>query len=570
LNPLKKHIGDIVADISGIPLSKVLDTLEIPPDENFGDYGFPCFQLARQFKQAPAMIAKELASRIAADDFIKSVSAEGPYINFKLKEGKVIDHVCREIFARGEEYGKSDVGEGKTIIIEYSSPNIAKPMSIGHLRSTVIGAALKRIYENLGYKVISINHLGDWGTQFGKLVTAYRRWADEKKMETEPIKELYRVYVKIHEEAESNDAIDNESRGIFSKLEAGDAEIVELWRKFVDLSWQEFKRIYDILGIKFDFVHGESFYQDKLPNVIDLLKKKNLCQVSQGALIVPLDQFDMEPLLLRKKDGSTLYATRDLAAAMFRYDNYKFDRMLYVVGGEQSLHFRQFFKVLELAGFDWVNRCRHVDFGWVKLGSEMMSTRKGNVVFLEDVLDQAVNKAAKIIETNSPNLENKEIIARQVGVGAVVFTDLSVRRQTDVSFDWDRMLDFQGHSGPYLQYAHARLGSVLRKYGEAIDAEADYSLLRFPEEYGLAKMMLDFPDRLTAAAETNEPNIITAYLLDLVGLFSTYFQKYKSPEDKILAVDKDLRKARVSLAFCLKTVLKAGLTIQGLEAPERM
>ncbi len=570
MNPFKKHICQRLSELTGLPPVDISRTLEIPPDQNWGDYGWPCFQLAKTSKDAPPSIASKLAGKIAPDKYIKSVSAKGPYLNFTLDRKAVIDYVCRQIYSERDLYGKSAIGRDKTVIIEYSSPNIAKPMGIGHLRSTVIGAALKRIYEHLGYKVISINHIGDWGTQFGKLAVAYKRWADPRKFDENPIKELYRIYVKLHEEAEKDRTLEAESREIFKSLETGDPEIKELWKKFVDLTWNDFKRIYDMLGIEFDSIAGESFYQEMIPDVINLLQDKGLSRVSQGALIIPLDEYDLEPMLLKKKDGSTLYGTRDLAAAIYRYETYKFDKMLYVVGVAQNLHFKQFFKTLELAGFDWVKNCHHINFGWVTLAGEMMSTRRGNIVFLEDVINQAIDKASKIIEQGNPDLVDKEKVARQVGVGAVVFADLSVKRQTNVSFDWDRMLDFHGYSGPYLQYAHARLSSVLRKHQQELKAEADYGLLELPEEYRLAKMLLDFPDRVSDAAELNEPHVISAYLLDLVGIFSTYYQKYKSPIDKILSDDPDLRRAKVNLTYSIKMVLNKGLNLLGIEAPERM
>ncbi|MCD6161612.1 MAG: arginine--tRNA ligase [candidate division Zixibacteria bacterium] len=570
MNPFKKHICGIISGITKLSLSEIEKTIEVPPDGSWGDYGWPCFQLAKTYKKAPPSIASELAEKIPVGEYIESVSAKGPYLNFTLNKQAVIKHIIHQIFTEENKYGSLDIGKGKNVIVEYSSPNIAKPMGIQHLRSTVIGAALKRIYERLGYNVISINHIGDWGTQFGKLAVAYKRWVDESKLADDPLQELFRIYVKLHEEAEKDKSIEDESRAMFKKLEDGDPEIIELWRKFVDLTWQEFKRIYDILGVRFDSVAGESFYHKMIPDIINVLDEKKLCAKSQGALIVPLDDYNLEPMLLRKKDGSTLYSTRDLAAAIYRHKTYNFDKMLYVVGVAQILHFKQLFKVLELAGFEWFSECRHIDFGWVKLGAEMMSTRKGKIILLKDVLDQAIEKAYEIVEKNNPDLENKEQIARQVGIGAVIFTQLSVKRQTDVSFDWDRMLDFQGYSGPYLQYAHARLSSVLRKHGEKLDVEADYGLLTLPEEYGLAKMLMEFPEKIRYAANNNEPYIIFSYLFDLVSLFSTYFQKYKSPADKILSDNPELRKAKINLAYCVKTVLKTGLSIQGLEAPERM
>jgi arginyl-tRNA synthetase len=569
-NIVKEHISDIISAASGIASPDIYQSMEIPPEENMGDYAWPCFPLAKIRRKAPPMIANELALMLTPDNSIDSIYAIGPYLNFKLKQSSLIESVCRQVFAQGDCYGKTTIGSGKTIVIDYSSPNIAKPMGIGHLRSTVIGAALKRIYEHLGYKVVGINHLGDWGTQFGKLVAAYQRWADQKAMADDPIKELYRLYVKIHEEAEQDKTLEDESRGIFARLENGDSEIVDLWKKFVALSKEEFSKLYKLLGVSFESDAGESFYNDKLDKTIGLLESKGLTKISQEALIVSLEEYKLEPMLLKKRDGSSLYGTRDLAAAIYRQDTYKFDLILYVVGVAQSLHFKQLFKTLELAGFKWAADCRHVSFGWVTLGGEMMSTRLGNVVFLEDVINQTIAKARGIIETNNPELENREDVARMVGIGSVIFTDLSVRRDTDVSFEWERMLDFSGQTGPYLQYAYARISSVLRKYGQPIDIDADYSLLVFPEEYGLAKKLLEYPEKIKAAAELNEPYIISAYLLDLAGLFSTYFQKYKSASDKIISDNPKLTQARVNLVWCIREVLKSGLTLLGIQCPEKM
>jgi arginyl-tRNA synthetase len=559
-----------LAEAVSLPVDNIANTIEIPPKDDWGDYGWPCFSLAKSMKKAPPAIAAEMAAKINGDDYIESVNSQGPYINFKLNKKAVIEQVCREIFEKGDQYGKADIGGGQTVVLEYSSPNIAKPMSIGHLRATILGAALARIYDFLGYKVISINHLGDWGTQFGKLVVAYQKWADNEQMQQDPIKELYRIYVKLHEEAEDDKSLENESRAMFKKLEDGDPEVTKIWKQFIDLSLNDFNRIYQLLGVEFDSFAGESMYQKMMPDVIEMLEQKGLSQISQGALIVPLDAYKLEPLLLRKQDGSTLYSTRDLAAAIYRHDNYNFDKMIYVVGVAQSLHFKQFFKVLELAGYDWVENCEHVDFGWVKLGNEMMSTRKGNIVFVDDVLNQAIEKVDSLIKANNPDLEKGDTVSHQVGIGAIVFANLAVKRQTDVAFDWDRVLDFNGYSGPYLQYAHARLASVLRKHDEELNVNIDYGVLELPEEYKLAKMLMEYQDRLIDAAALNEPYLISSYLLDLVGLFSTYYQKYKSPKDKILSDDKNLRQAKVILTNSIKKVLKSGLGLLGLEAPEKM
>ncbi len=569
-NPVKSAISDAIGAATALPGAEIYSSLEQPPQPDWGDYGWPCYDLAKQQKRPPNQIAANLASSTIAPIGVERIDSKGPYLNFHLNRAEIIKQVCRKIFDDGDNYGASNIGRGMTIVIDFSSPNIAKPMGIGHLRSTVIGASLKRIYRHLGYRVIGINHLGDWGTQFGMLVEGYRRYADPEKMEEDPVKELYRVYVKIHEEAAKDQAIEEEGRKVFRLLEQGDPEIVELWKRFSKISLREFERIYRLLGVEFDYYTGEAFFNDKLDSVIELLERKQLAIKSHGAVIVPLDPYGLEPLLLRKSDGSSLYGTRDLAAAIYRKQTYDFDGMLYVVGVAQSLHFKQLFKTLELAGYDWVANCCHVSFGWVTLSGEMMSTRAGNVVFLEDVIERTIEKSREIIEKSNPELEDKDRVARAVGIGAVVFTDLSVRRETDVAFEWGKMLDFAGQSGPYLQYAHARLCSVLRKYGGHPDKEVDYSVLKLPEEYAIARMLLEYPEKVMLAALHDEPYIISAYLLELAGLFSAYFQKYKSPEDKILSSNEELRKARIALVSCLKTVLKSGLTLLGLETPERM
>lgn len=569
-NAVKKDIAQSLEAATALPSAEIYRTIEVPPQQELGDYAWPCFPLAPREKKSPQLIAASLVTSTAAPGSVDRLEAKGPYLNFHLNHKAIIGDVCRKILSEGDNYGKSKIGRGKTIVIDFSSPNIAKPMGIGHLRSTVIGAALKRIYQHLGYNVIGINHLGDWGTQFGKLVEAYRRYADPQSMEKDPIKELYRVYVKIHEEAEKNQELEEAGRRVFRLLENGDLEIVGLWRRFREISLQEFRRLYELLGVQFDYYTGEAFYNDKLDAVIDLLREKNLARESQGALIVPLEKYGLEPFLLRKSDGSSLYGTRDLAAAIYRKKVYDFDGMLYVVGVAQSLHFKQLFKTLELAGFDWAENCSHVSFGWVTLSGEMMSTRAGNIVFLEDVIEQTIKRSREIIEKSNPELEDKDGVAKAVGVGAVIFTDLSVRRETDVAFDWARMLDFDGQTGPYLQYAHARLCSVLRKYGRDVDPDVDYSVLSLPEEYGIARRLLEYPEKVILAAKHDEPYIISAFLLDLAGLFSAYFQKYKSPEDKILSSDENKRKGRAALVKSLKIVLESGLKILGLEAPERM
>jgi arginyl-tRNA synthetase len=566
----KNHIAEKIAVIIGGEADRLVPLLEFPPSDEMGDLAFPCFTLAKSMRKAPNTIAQELESEFEPDDIIESVIAVGPYVNFFINKNHVISTVLTRILDEGEDYGNSDEGLNKTVIIEYSSPNIAKPFGIGHLRSTVIGSSLKNIYEHLGYNVVGINHLGDWGTQFGKLVYAYRNWGNEAKLKEDPIKHLYDLYVKIHREEEKDPLLAELTRLEFKKLEEGNPENTELWKKFSDFSRKEFQKIYDMLGVEFDSIQGESFYIDNIADVERALNKRGLLKKSRDADIVDLEEYGMPPVLIRKSDETSLYATRDLAAAIYRQEKYRFEKMIYVVGVAQSLYFRQLFKALELMGNVWSSHCHHVSFGWVKLGEEMMSTRRGNIVFLEDVLNETVKKAREIVEENSPDVPDQGEVAYAVGIGAVKFADLSCRRDTDIAFDWDRMLDFRGNSGPYIQYSHARMCSVLRKYGREIDKVCNMDLLSLPEEYGMAKMLNRFPDIVNKAAKEYDPYYISNFLLELCGIFNTYYQKYKLPEDRILSSRSDLADSRVTLVSCAKTVLRTGLGMLGISAPEMM
>jgi arginyl-tRNA synthetase len=567
---LKNDIADKLTAVTGIDKARLADLLEIPPSEEMGDLALPCFYLSKIQKKSPTTIAADLAAKIPKDDLIEQIEAKGPYLNIFLEHEKVISDVLGEVTRTKEEYGKNLSGAGKTIVIDYSSPNIAKPFGIGHLRSTVIGAALKRIFEYRGYKVVGINHLGDWGTQFGKVILAYKLWGDETKLREDPIGHLYDLYVRIHQEEEEDPDLAARTREEFKKLESGDPENLALWKRFSDLSKREFDKIYSILGISFESVAGESFYNDKIAGMEELLAQSDLLSESREATIVDLEKYSMPPLLVKKSDETTLYATRDLAAAIYRKKTYDFDKMLYVVGVAQTLHFKQLFKVLELLGCDWVKECYHVSFGWIKLGEEMMSTRKGNIVFLEDVISKAVELAEKIIKEGSPDLADPQQTARDVGIGAVVFTDLAFRRETDISFDWDRMLDFSGNSGPYLQYSHARISSILRKHGKPVPDEFSPAELVLPEEYALAKKLSLYPDIIDKAAAEFEPYYIANFLLELCGLFNTYYQKYKSAEDRVLSTREEKTGARLALVNGVRYVLRSGLSILGLKAPEMM
>ncbi len=566
----KNHIAERISKLVEAGKQDIESYIEMPPSEEMGDLAFPCFSLARTLKKSPAVIARDLQSRLTGDDLIERIEAKGAYLNFFFDKNALMEGVISEILRVDKDYGRSDIGSGKTIVIEYSSPNIAKPFGIGHLRSTVIGAALKRIFRHLGHKAVGINHLGDWGTQFGKLLYAFKHWGNESELQRKPIEHLYDLYVRIHQQEEDDPALLESTRAEFRNLEEGDPESLDLWKRFSDLSKREFKKIYDMLGTEFDSDLGESFYIDRIPQTEKILKDASLLKESRDATIVDLEEYGMPPMLVRKSDDTTLYATRDLAAAIYRKQKYDFHEMVYVVGVAQSLYFQQLFKVLELMGFSWAADCHHVSFGWVKLGDEMMSTRRGNIIFLDDVISRTVEKTKKIIEENSPDLPDPDKVAFDVGVGAVIFADLSCRRDTDIAFDWDRMLDFKGHSGPYLQYSHARICSVLRKYGKELPSVCDARLLQLPEEYTLAKMLAVFPDIIDKAAKDFEPYHISSFLLELCGIFNTYYQKYRSPEDRILGSDKDTSRSRLALTRCIKIVVGSGLKLLGLSAPEMM
>jgi arginyl-tRNA synthetase len=576
LKQIKSHIAEQVADAvrgisgAGVDQSQLVDLIETPPSDEMGDLALPCFHLAKAFRKSPAAIASELAGKIVSSDIIARIEATGPYLNFFLRHDRIIADTITEIKSRGYDYGKNDIGLGKTIVIDYSSPNIAKPFGIGHLRSTVLGAALKRILQYQGYKVYGINHLGDWGTQFGKVILAFKLWGDKNKLIENPIEYLYDLYVRMHQEEEKDPTLIDKAREEFRKLEKADPDNFELWKQFSDLSRCEFDKIYDILDVNFEATAGESFYNDKNARAESLLREKGLLSESREATIVDLEPYGLQPMLVKRSDDATLYATRDLAAAVYRKETYNFHKMLYVVGVAQSLHFQQLFKVLELLDFSWAKDCHHISFGWVKLGDEMMSTRKGNIIFLEDVIAKAVELAGKIIREKSPDLPDPEKTARDVGIGAVVFTDLAFRRETDISFDWDRMLDFSGNSGPYLQYTHARICSVLRKYGKPVPETFDIALLGLPEEYAIAKKLGIFPDVIDRAAREYEPFHLSSYLLELCGLFNTYYQKYKSPDDRIISANPEKAASRIALIDCARHILRSGLTILGMKAPEMM
>ncbi|MBD3170510.1 MAG: arginine--tRNA ligase [candidate division Zixibacteria bacterium] len=565
---MEKYITEIAEAISsylGIDSSEIFENIQFTPPDKFGDLAFPCFPLAKKLKKSPAQIASDIAEKLQLPESFEEQRAEGPYLNFRIKSQVIVRDIIGLINAQSETYGNSEDYNGKTVVLDFSSPNIAKPFGVGHLRSTVIGNSIKRIFQSQGYRPFGINHLGDWGTQFGKLIYAFKRWGDEKRLEDSPIRELLSVYVKFHEESEKDSSLDDEGRAWFKKLEDGDTEAVELWNRFRKYSEEEFQRIYERLGIKFEYQTGESFYNDKMPAVVEELEEKGLTEVSQDALVVNLEPYNMPPCLIKRKDDATLYITRDLAAAEYRYNNFHFDTMLYVVGVEQQLHFQQLFKVLELMGKDWASDCRHVEFGRIRFEGMDLSTRKGRVIFLEDVLDKARDMVARIIEEKNPELENKELIAEQVGLGAVIFEQFSSRRGKFVTFSWEKALNFEGQTGPYLQYTHARLSSLERKFTKQLPSEVDYNLLTERAEIDICKKLGQYPLAIKSALREYEPFFIAVYLLELASEFNRYYQK-----TRVLVEDEKLAAARLTLARAVRVTIKNGLYLLGISSPERM
>ena len=555
---LKEHIEELT-------LEEITALIEVPPNKDMGDFAFPCFKLAKVFRKAPNMIAAELSEKIEAKGVISNVTPLGGYINFFVNKSQLAETVIKDVLSKKEKYGHSDLGKDKTIVIDFSSPNIAKPFHIGHIRTTVIGNALYKIYDSQGYNTVRINHLGDYGTQFGKLIVAFKLWGNKEAVEANPIPELLKLYIQFHDEAERHPEMEDEARAWFTKLENGDKEAKELWQWFRDESLKEFARVYDLLDIEFDSYNGESFYSDKMDRVIDIIKDKGLLQESQGTNIVDLEEYNMPPALITKNDGSTLYMTRDLAAALYRKENYDFEKCIYVVGSQQSLHFQQLFKVLELVGFEWAKDMVHVPFGMVALEEGTMSTRKGRVVFLEDVLKQAIEKTKETMLTKNPNALNVDEIAKQVGVGAVVFQELSNSRIKDYTFSWSRTLSFEGETGPYVQYTHARCCAVLRKAEEEVTTDINYELLNDVDSAEVLKVIASFNKTILNAMRKNEPHIITRFVLDLAQAFNKFYH-----DNSILVEDAELRKARLALVCATRQALENGLKLLGMQAPERM
>ena len=560
----KNKIASLIKEEVDLDIEKIEQLIEIPPRAEMGDYAFPCFQLAKVMRKAPNQIAVDLKEKLNIEGF-ERIENLGPYVNFFVDKGDFSKATIETILSEGDNYGASNVGEGKTVCVEYSSPNIAKPFHVGHLFTTAIGNSLYKMFKKEGYNTVGINHLGDWGTQFGKLISAYKRWVDEEALETDPIKELLRIYVKFHEEAEKDPSLEDEGRAYFKALEDGDQEAQALWKRFRDLSLKEFERVYKILGVEFDSYAGEAFYNDKMQVVIDSLKEKKLLVESNGAQVVMLEEYNMPPCIVLKGDGASIYATRDLAAAMYRKKTYDFYKSIYVVGTPQALHFKQVFKVLELAGNEWAKDCVHVGFGLVKFADRKLSTRKGEVILLDDLISESIEKTLEVINEKNPDLENKEEVAKKIGVGAVVFTYLRNSREKDIVFDWKEILSFDGETGPYVQYSYARANSILRR-AEDIAEAVDYSKLSTKEEFELVKVLANFNNQILLAIEKLEPSIITRYTIDVAKAFNKFYNAHS-----VLNLDDQVLKAtRLKLVQATCQVIKNGLDLIGIQVVDKM
>ena len=568
----KERIAEIISSkIDALSLEDAIELLEIPQDSKMGDYAFPCFRLAKVMRKAPQMIAADITESIKGESLFSDVQQVNAYVNMFLSKEGYIKSTLEEAID-GENFGKSSMGEGKTVIVEYSSPNIAKPFHIGHIRSTVIGNSIYLIYDALGYKVRRLNHVGDYGTQFGKMIVAYRHWGNEQDVKDAPITTLLNYYTKFHVEAEKHPELDDEARKAFVDLEKGEEEELKLWKWFSEESMKEFNRVYKMLNIEFDEVDGESFYSDKMQRFIEELKEKGLLEVSRGAQIVDLEKYGMPPALITKSDGSTLYCTRDIATAVYRKETYDFYKNIYVVATQQNLYFQQWMKVVELLGYDWVKDCIHVPFGMVSLEEGTMSTRSGRVVFLEDVLNKAVEKTREIISEKNPAADADFIdeVAKQVGIGAVIFQELSNNKIKDYVFKWDKVLNFDGETGPYVQYTHARGASVLRKAGNAIVSKAekldiDFKYLNSDSAYELVKLIYAFPGIIVEAGEKFEPSIITRHVVNMAQGFNRFYH-----DEHILTDNEDEKTAKIALTIAAKNAIKRGLALLGMQAPERM
>ena len=553
-----KIISLIEHNVEGLSANDISALIEIPPKPEMGDFAFPCFRLAKTMHKAPQLIAADIKEAIGDVDFLDDIQVQGAYLNFFVNKEIFVKSMVDTALA--DNFGSSDMGEGQTICIDYSSPNVAKNFHVGHLRTTIIGNSLYKIFSKLGYKVVRINHLGDWGTQFGKLIVAYKAWGDEETVKSDGVAELMKLYVKFHEEAEKNPSLNDEARAWFTKMEHGDEEALRIWQWFKDISLIEYKRTYELLGMDFDYYLGESFYRDKTDAVVKKLEDANLLTESEGAKIVNLDEYDMAPCLILKNDGSTIYATRDLAAIFYRKETYNFSKCLYVTGQEQKLHFAQVFKVVELLGNDWAkDQLVHIPYGLVSLEGAKLSTRSGNVIYAEDILLEAISKIKEIIP-------DKEETAKKIGVGAVLFNDLYNQRIKDVSFKWEKLLNFDGETGPYVQYTYARCSSIIRKVDDFVAGnDIDYSLLTDAESLDLLKEISRFPKVVVDASEKYEPSVVARFAVDVAQAFNKFYNA-----NRINVEEKNVRDARMTMVYLTRKTIKDALLLLGIECPEQM
>ncbi len=560
----KYELATHLATALNQPVDDVFQSIEVPPNPELGDFAFPCFKLAKELRKAPPVIANELKEQLNID-FMSEIRVTGAYLNFFVNKQVFVKQVLTDVLSEGENYGSDKVGNGKMVVIDYSSPNIAKPFHVGHLRSTVIGNALKNVYQKLGYETHGINYLGDWGTQFGKLITAYTMWGNKEEVEEKGIPELNRLYVKFHDEAKEDENLNDVARSNMLKMQNGDEEALGLWKWFRDVSLSEFNKVYDRLDITFDSYKGESFYNDKMDAIVDELREKDLLVDSEGAKIVDLEEFNLPPCLILRSDGGTLYPTRDLAAVKYRWENFHFEKALYITAGDQRLHFDQWFKVVEKMGYDWSNRLNHVYFGLVSLPEGKLSTRNGNVVLMEELLDEAVAKTLDVINEKNPTLPNKEDVAKEVGIGAVIFNDLYNSRIKDVVFSWERILNFDGETGPYVQYTHARACSVLARAEKFDENNVDYSLLQDEATFELVKLLSNYNAKLIDVSFKDEPFVLTRYIMDVARGFNKFYH-----DNIILTDDVVLTNTRLLVVKATANVIKDGLRILGIKAPTQM
>lgn len=572
----KKEIAKSIAKAVELNEKELETYIEVPKDSTNGDYAFPCFRLAKELKKSPIMIANDIKEKIVLDEnIIEKIEVVSGYLNFYVNKQKLASEVIGEML-KNNEYGKSNIGNGKNIVIDYSAPNIAKPFHIGHLRSTVIGGALYKIYKYLGYNTIGINHLGDYGTQFGKMIEGYKLWKDEYNLEEKPIDQMMDIYIRINNLCKEDEKVLENCRNNFKKLEDGDPYCVELWEKFKKLSLKEFQRVYELLDSNFDSWNGEAFYSDKMQEVIEILEKTGKLEESQGAKIINLEDKGINtPIIIKKSNDSTTYATRDLAAILYRSRTYDFDKALYVVSYEQNLHFKQVFETAKLLGIaeKYTNGLEHVSFGMVLLPTGKMSTREGTVIKLEDLLNEAIQRAKSIIETKNPELENKDEVAKKVGIGAVIFNDLSNSRIKDEIFDWDTILNFQGETGPYIQYTYVRTKSIIEKSGNKFEDIQNSDIFKnIKSEYlqdieaqNILKLIYNFEEILKQVTEKNEPSILSRYLIDVAKAYSTYYNN-----NKIIVADTDIKNARIFLTYATGRILETGANLLGIKMPDKM